>query len=61
MGADVDGQGAALDEALTAPWDGARVGTLVCVDSVVSLQVRLAVEALLRSGQYWIALWKSGW
>lgn len=61
MGADVNGQGTALDEALTASWDGARVGTLVGVDSVVSLKVRLAVEALLRLGQYWIALCKGGW
>lgn len=61
MGADVNGQGTALDEALTASWDGARVGTLVGVNSVVSLKIRLAVEALFRLSQYWIALCKDGW
>lgn len=46
VGADVDSQGAALDEALAAAGNGAGVGALVGVDSVVSLKIRLAVEAL---------------
>lgn len=46
VGADVDGEGAALDEALAAARNGTGVGALVGVDSVVSLKIRLAVEAL---------------
>lgn len=46
MGADVNCQGAALDEALATARDGASVGALVGVDSVVSLKIRLAVEGL---------------
>lgn len=47
VGANVYREGAALDEALAAPRRGAGIGALIGVDSVVSLQVGLAVEALL--------------
>jgi hypothetical protein len=43
---DVDGQGAPLDEALHASGRQARIWALVCVDAVMSLEIRLAVEAL---------------
>lgn len=46
VGADVDGQGASLDEGLAAAGCRTRVRALVGVNAVVSLQVRLAVEAL---------------
>ena len=46
VGSDVDGQGAPLDEALGACSLGAMVWPLVCVYAVMSLQIRLAVEAL---------------
>ena len=47
VGANVYGEGAPLDEALAAPWSGAGIGALIGLDAVVSLQVGLAVEALL--------------
>ncbi len=47
VSADVNSQGAALDEALAATGNRARVGALVGVDSVMALKIRLAVEALL--------------
>lgn len=47
VSADVDSQGASLDEALATARNRARVGTLVGVDSVMALKIRLAVEALL--------------
>lgn len=47
VGANVYREGAALDEALAASRRGAGIGALIGVDSVVSLQVGLAVEALL--------------
>lgn len=47
VGADVDGQGASLDEGLAAAGCRTRVRALVGVNAVVSLQVRLAVEALV--------------
>jgi hypothetical protein len=47
VGSDVDGQSAALDEALPAARRRTRVRTLICVYSVVSLEIRLAVEALI--------------
>jgi hypothetical protein len=46
VGSDVYGQGTPLDEALSASRSRARVWPLVGMDPVVSLQVRLAVEAL---------------
>lgn len=46
VSSNVDGQGTPLDEALSASWRVARVWPLVCVYPVMSLQVRLAVEAL---------------
>lgn len=46
VGADVDGKCAPLDEALPAPRSHTRVRSLIGVYSVVSLQVRLSVEAL---------------
>jgi len=45
VGANVHRQGAALDEALAAP--RTRVRPVVLVDAFVSLQIRLAVEALM--------------
>lgn len=48
VSADVNSQSAALDEALVTAGDGAGVGALVAVDSVVALKIRLAIEALLR-------------
>jgi hypothetical protein len=44
---DVDGQGAALDERLSALAVMACVRPLICVDSVMSLKIGLAVETLL--------------
>jgi hypothetical protein len=44
--AEVDGQRAALDEALVAAFDGAVVRTFVGVDAVMSAEVRLAIEGL---------------
>lgn len=44
--ADVYRQGTALNEALAAPWCLAGVRSLIGVYAVMSLQVRLAVEAL---------------
>lgn len=44
--ANVNSQSAALDKALSAARDGARIGALVCVYPIVSLEIRLAVEAL---------------
>ena len=46
VGADMHSQGAPLDERLAASAVVARVGSLVGVYPVVSLEVRLAVEAL---------------
>jgi hypothetical protein len=43
----MDCQRAPLDEALATSRVVARIGALVCVDSVVALEVRFAVEALL--------------
>ena len=51
VGADVDSQRTALDEALTASGNRAGVRTFVGMNPAVSLQVRLAAEALLRTGQ----------
>jgi hypothetical protein len=45
--ADVHGQGTPLDEALATSRGCTSVRTLVCVNAVVPLQVRLAVEALV--------------
>lgn len=44
---DVDSQGASLDEALPTAWGRARVRSLIGVNSIMSLQVRLAIEALV--------------
>lgn len=46
MGANMHSQSTPLDEALAAPRRVARIGSLVGVYPVVSLQVGLAVEAL---------------
>jgi hypothetical protein len=46
VGASMDGQGAALDEALAAAGPVARIGPLVGMDTIVSLQVRLPIEHL---------------
>jgi hypothetical protein len=46
--AEVDGQCAALDEALIAISDSAAVRSLVGMDAMVSVEVGLAVEGLLR-------------
>lgn len=43
---DVNSQGASLDEALATARGGARVRSLIGVNSIMSLQVRLAIEAL---------------
>lgn len=43
---DVNGQGATLDKTLAAVGLVAGVRSLICVDAVMSLQVRLAIEAL---------------
>jgi len=42
------GQGASLDKALAAVLMVALVRPFVCVDAIMSLQIRLAVEALVR-------------
>lgn len=47
MSANVDGESRALDEALSTAGDGAGVRALIGVNSVVSLKIRLAVEALV--------------
>ena len=47
MSAVVNGESAALDKALAAAWDGARVGALICVNLVVSLEIRLPTKALI--------------
>lgn len=44
---DVNSQGASLDEALATARGGARVRSLIGVNSIMSLQVRLAIEALV--------------
>ena len=44
---DVDGQGAPLDEALATLGMVALVRPLICVYPIMSLQIRLAVEALV--------------
>jgi len=46
MNASMDGQGASLDETFAA--ERARVGSVVCVDSVMPLKIRLAVKHLIR-------------
>lgn len=46
VGANVDGESTPLNETLTTPWSHTRVWSLVGMNSVVSLQVRLPVEAL---------------
>jgi hypothetical protein len=46
MSTDVNGEGAPLDETLSTTWRHARVRSLICMDAVVSLEVRLSVEAL---------------
>ena len=48
MSADVNDQGAALDETFFTAGNRARIRTLVGVDSVMALKVRIALEALLR-------------
>jgi hypothetical protein len=48
VGADVDSQCASLDEALATSRLFAHVRALICVYPEVSLQVRLAVEALVQ-------------
>jgi hypothetical protein len=47
VSSDVDGQRAALDEALATSRRDTGVGSLIRMYAVVSLKVRLAVEALL--------------
>lgn len=47
MCTDVDREGAPLNETLSTSSRRARVGTLVGVDSIMSLKVRLAVKALV--------------
>ena len=42
----MNGQGAALDKTLVAVLDGAVVGSLIGMYSVVSTEVRLAIERL---------------
>lgn len=46
MGSDVNCQGTSLDEALPTSGCHARVWTLIGVDSIMSLEIRLPVEAL---------------
>jgi hypothetical protein len=46
MGPNVNSESAPLDEALSTPRSHTRVGTLIGVYAIMSLQVRLAVEAL---------------
>lgn len=53
VGSTVHSQGAALDERLVAGGVITCIGTLVCMDSIVSLEVRLAVEAL--QSKEWIS------
>ena len=44
----MDGQGAALDKGLLARFVITCVGALIGMDAIVSLEIRLAVEALWR-------------
>lgn len=46
VGPDVNRQGASLDETFATVWCIALVWSFIGVDAVVSLQIRLAVEAL---------------
>jgi hypothetical protein len=46
VSADVDSQGTSLNEALATARGGTSIRPLICVNSIMSLQVRLAVEAL---------------
>lgn len=60
VSANVDSEGAALDEALATAGDRARVGALVGVDSVMALKIRLAVEALYGNKRLaWVMKWLS--
>jgi hypothetical protein len=46
MSSDVDGKCAPLDEALATVRSHARIRSLICVYSVVSLEVRFPIKAL---------------
>lgn len=50
VGAGMDSQGTPLDETLSAAIEGALVRSLVGVYPVVSLQIRLPIEALADDG-----------
>lgn len=58
VGPTVYSQSAALDECLVAGFVMTGIGTLVCMDSIVALEVGLAIEALqsyelISNGWYW--------
>lgn len=46
VGPDMNGQGAPLDKTLAAVGLVAGVRSLICVDTMMALQIRLAIEAL---------------
>lgn len=46
MGANVNSQGTPLNEAFPTPWSHTRVRSLVRMDSIVSLKIRLSVKTL---------------
>jgi hypothetical protein len=46
---DVNSQRTPLNEALAATWGHARVRSLICVDSIMSLEIRFSVETFVAS------------
>jgi hypothetical protein len=46
VGANMNGQRTPLNEAFATAWSHARVGALICVDSIMSLKIGLSVKTL---------------
>jgi hypothetical protein len=46
VSSNVYGQGTSLNEALATAWCHTRVRTLICMNTIMSLEIRLSVEAL---------------
>ena len=57
VGSMVDGQGTPLDEALTATGYLTAIRSLIGVNAIMSLQVRLAIESLLVQDEEGLLAW----